>query len=216
MINNSKAAEQLADYLLQINAIKLNPQTPFTWASGWKSPIYCDNRLTLSYPIVRQFIKEQFKTAMLEHFADAQAIAGVATAGIPHGALLADLMGLPFLYVRSAPKQHGLTNMIEGKLNAGDKIVVIEDLISTGKSSLEVVAALKNAGANVQGMMAIFTYGFTKADDAFANANCKLVTLSDYHHLIQLAAQKNYIQANQIDTLQQWRTSPDTWTGIAE
>jgi orotate phosphoribosyltransferase len=214
MINNSKTAEQLADYLLQINAIKLNPQTPFTWASGWKSPIYCDNRLTLSYPIVRQFIKEQFKNALLAHFADVQAIAGVATAGIPHGALLADIMGLPFLYVRSAPKQHGLTNMIEGKLNVGDKIVVIEDLISTGKSSLEVVAALKDAGADVMGMMAIFTYGFTKADDAFTDANCKLVTLSDYHHLISLAAQKNYIQSTQIDTLQQWRTSPATWVSV--
>ena len=211
MINNESAAEKLAEYLLQINAIKLSPQTPFTWASGWKSPIYCDNRLTLSYPIVRQCIKAEFLAALKTQFPDAQSIAGVATAGIPHGALLADAAELPFLYVRSAPKQHGLSNQIEGKINAGDKVVVIEDLISTGKSSLEAVAALRNAGAEVLGMMAIFTYGFAKADEAFANANCKYVTLSDYHHLIKLAVAKNYVPSNQIETLQQWRKSPDTW-----
>jgi orotate phosphoribosyltransferase len=211
MINNSTSAEKLAEYLLQINAIKLNPQTPFTWASGWKSPIYCDNRLTLSYPIVRQFIKQEFLAALKNNFPEAKAIAGVATAGIAHGALLADAAELPFLYVRSAPKQHGLSNQIEGKITAGDKVVVIEDLISTGKSSLEVVTALRNVGAEVVGMMAIFTYGFETADAAFHTANCKYVTLSDYHHLLQVASSKNHIQPNQIETLQDWRKSPSTW-----
>jgi orotate phosphoribosyltransferase len=211
MINNESTAEKLAEYLLQINAIKLSPQTPFTWASGLKSPIYCDNRLTLSYPIVRQFIKQEFLAALKAHFPEAQSIAGVATAGIAHGALLADAAELPFLYVRSAPKQHGLSNQIEGKINAGDKVVVIEDLISTGKSSLEVVAALRNAGAEVLGMMAIFTYGFESANETFKNADCKFVTLSDYHHLLNFAAAKNLIATNQIETLQQWRTSPSTW-----
>jgi len=211
MINNESTAEKLAEYLLQINAIKLSPQTPFTWASGLKSPIYCDNRLTLSYPIVRQFIKQEFLAALKAHFPEAQSIAGVATAGIAHGALLADAAELPFLYVRSAPKQHGLSNQIEGKINAGDKVVLIEDLISTGKSSLEVVAALRNAGAEVLGMMAIFTYGFESANETFKNADCKFVTLSDYHHLLNFAGAKNLIATNQIETLQQWRTSPSTW-----
>ncbi len=211
MIYNENIAKQLAENLLQINAIKLKPQTPFTWASGWKSPIYCDNRLTLSYPLVRNLIKEQFAACLKKHFPDAQCVSGVATAGIAHGALLADAMNLPFSYVRSAPKQHGLSNQIEGKISAGDKVVVIEDLISTGKSSLEVVQAIRSAGAEVLGMLAIFTYGFHNADEAFAEANCKLITLSDYEHLIPLAIDKKYVSENDLETLMQWRKSPDTW-----
>ena len=211
MIYNENTAKQLAEYLLQINAVKLTPQTPFTWASGWKSPIYCDNRLTLSYPIVRKYIKEQFAECLKKNFADATNISGVATAGIAHGALLADELGLPFSYVRSAPKQHGLSNQIEGKISAGDKVVVVEDLISTGKSSLEVVQAIRSAGAEVLGMFAIFTYGFAKADEAFAEADCKYFTLSDYEHLIPQAVAQNYVTSNDMETLLQWRNAPESW-----
>ncbi len=211
MIFQQNSAKQLAEYLLQINAVKLTPQTHFTWASGWKSPIYCDNRLTLSYPIVRNFIKQQFADCLQTHFPTVQAVSGVATAGIAHGALLADAANLPFSYVRSAPKQHGLSNQIEGKISAGDKVVVIEDLISTGKSSLEVVEALRSAGAEVLGMMAIFTNGFPNAGEAFAKANCKLITLSDYEHLIPIAIEKKYVQPQDLETLMQWRKAPDLW-----
>jgi orotate phosphoribosyltransferase len=212
MIYKKEIANTLAEYLLQINAIKLNLHTPFTWASGWKSPIYCDNRLTLSYPLCRTYIKEGFAALIHDHFENVNCIAGVATAGIPHGALVADAVQKPFSYVRSAPKAHGLTNKIEGKISKGDRVVVVEDLISTGKSSLEVVDALRDAGAEVIGMIAIFTYGFPVAEEAFKAANCPYYTLSNYNTLIQLAVAQQKIEANQLATLQSWRENPADWT----
>ncbi len=211
MIYNNDIAKSLAEYLLQINAIKLNLQTPFTWASGWKSPIYCDNRLTLSYPLCRNAIKDGFAALVKDRFPEAQLIAGVATAGIPHGALVADSLQKPFIYVRSAPKAHGLTNKIEGKLEKGDKVVVVEDLISTGKSSLEVVEAIRACGAEVVGMIAIFTYGFPVADEAFKAADCPYYTLSDYNTLIEVAVEQHKIEATQLATLQSWRENPSAW-----
>lgn len=207
----SQNARQFAEKLLQIQAVKVQPDQPFTWASGWKSPIYCDNRQILSHPHIRDFVKSELANAVLEHFGDAEAIAGVATAGIPHGALAADLLRLPFVYVRSAPKAHGMGNQIEGKLEPGAKVVVVEDLVSTGKSSLEAVAALRAAGAEVIGMCALFTYGFDKAAQAFAEADVPLVTISDYSALIDLLAAQNKISEQQTALLQSWRQAPDTW-----
>ena len=202
---------QVAEKLMQINAIKLNLQQPFTWASGWKSPIYCDNRKILSYPHVREFIKSEMASQIFEKFADAEVIAGVATAGIPHGALIADMLKLPFIYVRSAPKAHGMGNQIEGVLEASQKVVVIEDLISTGKSSMEAVVALRNAGANVIGMCAVFTYGFEDAKLLFEKENVPLITLSNYNALLELALEKNMFSATETKTLSKWRTNPSTW-----
>lgn len=207
----SQNARQFAEKLLQIQAVKVQPDQPFTWASGWKSPIYCDNRQILSHPHIRDFVKSELANAVLEHFGDAEAIAGVATAGIPHGALAADLLRLPFVYVRSAPKAHGMGNQIEGKLEPGAKVVVVEDLVSTGKSSLEAVAALRAAGAEVIGMCALFTYGFDKAAQAFAEADVPLVTISDYSALIDLLATQNKISEQQTALLQSWRQAPDSW-----
>jgi orotate phosphoribosyltransferase len=204
-------ALKTAEYLLQIKAIKLNLQNPFTWASGWKSPIYCDNRKTLSYPAIRTFIRQQFAEIVREEFGLPDVIAGVATGAIAQGALVAQELGLPFIYVRSAPKDHGLTNLIEGNLEAGQSVVVIEDLISTGGSSLKAVEAIREAGCEVKGMAAIFTYGFNKATEGFKKANCKLVTLSDYNTLLEQAVDSSFIKEADLAYLSTWRESPETW-----
>ena len=197
--------------LLQINAIKLNPANPFTWASGWKAPIYCDNRKTLSYPKVRNEICDGFKKQIIEKYPDAEAIAGVATGAIAHGMLVADRLNLPFIYVRSAPKKHGLENLVEGEFKAGQKVVVIEDLISAGLSSLSAVEALRSAGCNVLGMLAIFTYGFNHASENFKNSNVKIDTLANYTQLIELAIEQGFVNKDHLELLQSWRNDPENW-----
>ncbi|MCU0378258.1 MAG: orotate phosphoribosyltransferase [Bacteroidales bacterium] len=204
-------AKKTAEYLLQIKAIKLQPAKPFTWASGWKSPIYCDNRTTLSFPEVRTFIRESFVIKVLELYPAAELIAGVATGAIAHGALVADKLALPFIYVRSGAKEHGLGNQIEGYYEKGQKVVVIEDLISTGGSSLGAVRALREAGCEVLGMIAIFTYDFGKARDSFAAEKCNLETLSNYNVLVEMAAASGYISPDDVETLKEWRTNPSEW-----
>ena len=211
MIFNKNTAEKTAELLLQINAIKLNPQTPFTWASGWKSPIYCDNRITLSYPNIRNYIREEFAKNIEKIHGKPDVIAGVATGAIGIGVLVAEYMGLPFVYVRPEPKKHGRQNQIEGVVQKGQRVVVVEDLISTGNSSLMAVQALKEAGAQVKGMVAIFTYGFDVSVQNFKNAGVTLNTLSNYENLLELAVAKNYITELEFQTLQEWRKSPDTW-----
>ena len=201
----------LAEKLLKISAIKLQPANPFTWASGWNSPIYTDNRKTLSYPDVRSFIKVELCRLILENFGDADAVAGVATGAIAQGALVADTLGLPYVYVRSTPKDHGLENLIEGNLKPGQKVVVIEDLISTGGSSLKAVQAIRNAGCEVVGMAAIFTYGFPVAEEAFDKANVKLLTLSNYNSMLEAALATGYIKDEDVETLKEWRKDPATW-----
>lgn len=208
---NEDAALNISEFLLQIKAIKLQPDAPFTWASGWKSPIYCDNRITLSYPKVRTYIRQEFVEAILKEFGKPDVIAGVATGGIAQGALIAQEMGLPFVYIRSEAKKHGLTNMIEGIVEKGQSVVVIEDLVSTGGSSLKAVEALRNAGCEVKGMAAIFTYGFKVAVENFKKANCKLVTLSNYSTLIKQALQSNYITDKDLKSLQKWAENPAVW-----
>ncbi|HEX8546418.1 MAG TPA: orotate phosphoribosyltransferase [Cytophagaceae bacterium] len=205
-------SSQIAALLLEVGAVKLNPQTPFKWASGWNSPIYCDNRLTLSFPDARSFIKNALAEIILAKFPNVEAIAGVATAGVPQGALVADLLNKPFVYVRPKPKDHGMTNLIEGKVEKGQKIVVIEDLISTGGSSIKAVEALRDAGVEVVGMAAIFTYGFKIADENFAKANVKLVTLSNYFSLLEEGLRGRYITDDQVNSLKEWREKPETWT----
>jgi len=200
-----------AEYLLQINAIKLQPSNPFTWASGWKSPIYCDNRKTLSFPEVRSYIRDSFCSLIKDLYPQADIIAGVATGAIAHGALVADKLGLPFIYIRSGAKEHGLGNQIEGYFEEGQKIVVIEDLISTGGSSLNAVTALRESGCDVLGMAAIFTYEFKKASDAFAAANCRLNTLSSYSVLVETALKTGYISQAEVETLKKWRVDPANW-----
>jgi orotate phosphoribosyltransferase len=204
-------SQQVALKLLESGAVRIQPDKPFTWSSGWKSPIYCDNRLTLSYPEIRTFLKNALVELVKNTFAGVEAIAGVATAGIPQGALLADALNLPFLYVRSSPKGHGLENMIEGRANAGAKIVVVEDLISTGGSSLKAATALKEAGYQVLGLVAIFTYGFEIANKSFAEAKVPFHTLSDYSSLLDLLKNQGKIDEKQLHFLQTWRNSPDTW-----
>jgi orotate phosphoribosyltransferase len=200
-----------AEFLLQIKAIKLQPSNPFTWASGWKSPIYCDNRKTLSFPEVRSFIRDSFALKVKELYPAAELIAGVATGAIAHGALAADKLGLPFVYVRSGAKEHGLGNQIEGYFEPGQKVVVIEDLISTGGSSLNAVKALRDAGCEVLGMVAIFTYEFKKASDAFEAENCTLDTLSNYSVLVDTAVKTGYIGQAEVETLKKWRVDPSVW-----
>lgn len=207
-----ETALSLANFLLQIKAIKLNPASPFTWASGLKSPIYCDNRITLSYPNIRTFIREAFVRLCVEHYGKPDLIAGVATGGIPQGALVAQELGLPFCYVRSEAKSHGLNNQVEGIVTKGASVVVIEDLVSTGKSSLAAVEALREKGANVKGMMAIFTYQLDAATEAFKKADCDLVTISNYEALIQKAVEENYVSDNQMQSLKEWRMSPQAWS----
>ena len=210
-ILNKNTAALVAKKLLEIKAIQLQPEKPFTWASGWKSPIYCDNRLSLSYPEARTIIKKELVTAILENFPRVEAIAGVATAGIPQGALIADTLNLPFLYVRSKPKGHGMENMIEGKVTPGQKVVVVEDLVSTGGSSLKAVTDLKNAGFEVLGMVAIFTYGFDIAKRNFEEAGVKLVCLSDYASMLPLAVSYDYATEEDLNSLEEWRKDPAGW-----
>lgn len=204
-------AQAVAGHLLDIGAIKLNHKQPFTWSSGWKSPVYCDNRLALSYPPIRTFIKESLVTAIRENFEDVQCIAGVATAGVPQGALVADLMGLPFVYVRPKPKDHGMGNLIEGKVEKGQRAVLIEDLISTGGSSLKAAEAMKEAGFKVIGMAAIFTYGFQVAEQSFTEAKIPLICLSDFNHLLDEALERKYITEDQLIYVKSWRLDPGNW-----
>jgi orotate phosphoribosyltransferase len=211
MIFNKDTAEKTAELLLQINAIKLNPRNPFTWASGWNSPIYCDNRITLSFPAVRNYIRDEFSKNIEKQFGKPDVIAGVATGAIGIGILVAESLGLPFVYVRPEPKKHGRLNQVEGFLQKGQNVVVIEDLISTGNSSLLAVEALKEAGANVKGMAAIFSYGFEIATENFKNANVDLYTLSNYENLLPLAVSKKYITEEEELALQNWRKNPSTW-----
>jgi orotate phosphoribosyltransferase len=205
------SAKKIANYLLQIKAIKLQPSNPFTWASGWKSPIYCDNRKTLSFPEVRSYIRDSFSSIVKENYPETELIAGVATGAIAHGALTAEKLGLPFIYVRSEAKGHGLGNQIEGYYEKGQKVVVIEDLISTGGSSLNAVRALREAGCDVLGMIAIFTYGFKKAEEGFASEKCTLSTLSNYNTLVETAVESGYIGQAEVETLKKWRIDPSVW-----
>jgi orotate phosphoribosyltransferase len=211
MFNNTEIEQQVAEFLLQIKAIKLQPNNPFTWASGWKSPIYCDNRITLSHPTIRTYIRQQLVQLVQETFGPVGCIAGVATAGIPQGVLVAQDLGLPFIYVRSKPKDHGTGNLIEGDVLTGKRVVVIEDLISTGKSSLQAVEALRDADYDVAGLAAIFSYGFDVATDNFKQANCPFVTLSNYNALIKYAGDNQYISAADVEVLKQWREKPAEW-----
>ncbi len=206
-----QTAGKVAAMLLQIEAIKLNTDKPFTWSSGWKSPIYCDNRLSLSYPEIRTVLKEGLVQAILENFSSVEAIAGVATAGIPQGALVAEAMNLAFLYVRAKPKDHGMENLIEGKLTKGQKVVVVEDLISTGGSSLKVVEAIRTEGAQVLGMVSIFNYGFDIASRNFYEADVSLISLSDFSHLLKYALDQKYITEDQLISLKAWRMDPSNW-----
>lgn len=200
-----------ASRLLKINAIKLQPNNPFTWASGWKSPFYCDNRKTLSYPELRNYVKIELVHTILNHFPEVEAIAGVATGAIPQGALVADALNLPFVYVRNKPKDHGLENLIEGELKAGMKVVVVEDLISTGGSSLKAVEAIRNNACEVIGMVASYTYGFPVAKKAFKDAQIKLVTLTDYEHVVDEALKTGYIDDSAVEVLHEWRKDPAHW-----
>lgn len=211
MNTNEKA---VAERLLQVNAVKLNPEQPYTWASGWKSPIYCDNRKILSFPYVRDFIKSELCSVIFEKYPEAEVLAGVATAGIAWGAMAADQLKLPYMYVRPKPKEHGLGNQIEGSYTAGQKVLVIEDLISTGKSSLQVCEVLKNAGVNVIGMVSIFNYGFPQAIEAFKTAGIPFHSLTNYEVLIQLAIDKEIVSPDQLNTLLNWKVHPAEWTGI--
>jgi orotate phosphoribosyltransferase len=211
MILNKDTANATAKMLLEVKAIKLEPKNPFTWASGWKSPIYCDNRITLSYPEVRKFLTQQMAATILEKYGKPEAIAGVATGAIAIGIMVAEALDVPFVYVRPEAKKHGRQNQIEGYLKEGSSVVVIEDLISTGKSSLHAVEALHKANANILGMLAIFTYGFDVAEANFKAANVELITLSNYNHLLEQALEDAYISEEEKETLALWKKSPNTW-----
>jgi orotate phosphoribosyltransferase len=211
MILNNDKALKVAEFLLQIKAVKLQPNKHFTWASGWNSPIYCDNRITLSYPNIRTFIRQAYTESVMDYFGKPDVIAGVATGGIAQGALVAQELGLPFIYVRSSAKGHGMGNQIEGSFEKGQKVVVIEDLISTGGSSLNAIEALKDAGMDVKGLIAIFTYGFKVADENFKKAQCPYVTLTNYDFLVEEALKKDYISENDLLSLREWKDHPDTW-----
>ena len=207
-------AKAVAEKLLQVNAVKLNPENPFTWASGWKSPIYCDNRKILSFPFIRDYIKSELCNVVFEKFPDAELLAGVATAGIAWGAMVADQLKLPYVYVRPKPKEHGLGNQIEGFYEQGQKVVVVEDLVSTGKSSLQVVDVLKKEGLEIAGMVSIFTYGFPVAAEMFAKAGVTYYPLTDYATLVQLAAERQVIPSAQMEVLLKWQSDPAGWTGL--
>jgi len=211
MVLNKDTAKKTAELLLQINAIKLKPENPFSWASGWKSPIYCDNRIILSYPMIRNYVREEMAKQVEKLYGKPDVIAGVATGAIGIGMLVADYLGLPFIYVRPEAKSHGRQNQIEGSLEENQTVVVIEDLISTGKSSLNAVKALEDAGANIKGMLAIFTYGFDVATENFKQKDLELHTLSDYDHLIRQASETNYIKEEQLKTLLEWKLNPSDW-----
>jgi len=211
MYNKSDIELKVAEFLLQIKAVKLQPKTPFTWASGWKSPIYCDNRVTLSHPSVRTYIRQKLTQLIQEEFGSVDLIAGVATAGIPQGVLVAQELGLPFAYVRAKAKEHGTGSLIEGEIVEGQRVVVVEDLISTGKSSLQAVNALKEAGLSVAGLVSIFTYGFDIAEENFKEAKCRFATLSNYNTLIEYAAEHSFIAQDDVDLLNKWRRNPAEW-----
>jgi len=211
MANKSEIEQKVAEFLLQIKAIKLQPNNPFTWASGWKSPIYCDNRITLSHPAIRTYIRQKLSTLIQEEFGSVSVIAGVATAGIPQGVLVAQELGLPFIYVRAKAKEHGTGNLIEGEFSPGQRVVVVEDLISTGKSSLQAVQALRDAGCEVAGLVGIFNYGFDAADENFKNAKCRFLTLSNYNALIEYAAEHSFVSTDDIKILRKWREDPQAW-----
>lgn len=213
MFVKDDTALKVAEFLLQVDAIKLNPEKPFVWASGWKSPIYCDNRITLSHPAIRNYIRQQFVKIINENYGAIDLIAGVATGGIAHGVLVAQELGLPFAYVRSSAKGHGLANKVEGVVRSGQSVMVIEDLISTGGSSLDAVKALRHTGANVKGLAAIFTYGFDVAVQNFKQANCPVYALSDYDHLLKQAIADDYIRENDLQLLKSWRENPAQWKG---
>lgn len=210
-MENNSFKENLAEQLLTIKAIQIQPQEPFTWASGLKSPVYCDNRKLLSYPDIRNMVKNGLVDLAKKYFPEVECIAGVATAGIPHGALLADALGLPFVYVRSKPKEHGLTNTIEGDLRHGERVLVVEDTISTGGSSLKAVDDLRKAGAEVIGMVAIYKYGFENARQRFEDAGVVLKTLTNYEFLLRAATQTGYISNDELETLNEWRANPSEW-----
>ncbi|MCC9136895.1 orotate phosphoribosyltransferase [Pontibacter silvestris] len=210
-MDSTNTAHKVASYLLETEAVKLSPAQPYKWSSGWNSPIYCDNRVTLSFPHIRSYIKQQLAELVKQHYAEADAIAGVATAGIAQGALVADLLDMPFLYVRPEPKKHGMGNQIEGRMQKGQKVVMVEDLISTGGSSLKAAEAVKAAGGEVVGMVAIFAYGFAIAEENFRNAGIPLYCLSNYNSLTEAAAAQGYIPESAMETLAQWRQSPDKW-----
>lgn len=210
-MESTNTAHQVASYLLETEAVKLRPEQPFKWSSGWNSPIYCDNRVTLSFPYIRSYIKQQLADLIKQNYPDAEAIAGVATAGIAQGALVADCLEMPFLYVRPEPKKHGMGNQIEGRILEGQKIVLVEDLISTGGSSLKAAEAVKAAGAEVIGMAAIFTYGFAVAEENFKKAGIQLHCLSNYNALTEAALANGYIPESAMDALADWRRSPETW-----
>ena len=211
MIYDIDIAKQVAKSLLQINAIILQPNNPFKWAAGWNSPIYCDNRKTLSYPQIRTNIKQGLAAIVKNHYKGANVIAGVATAGIPHGALVAEELGLPFIYVRSKAKDHGKQNQIEGFFKEGQSVILVEDLISSGKSSLDSAQVLKDAGMNVKGIVSIFTYGFDAAAENFKNAECEYVSLCDYSTLLPIAKEQQYVEESDLSVLNEWRDNPAIW-----
>jgi len=213
MVINAETASRLSRYLLQIKAIQIQTANPFHWASGWLSPIYCDNRKILSHPNIRNFVKNELKQILQDNFKDVEVIAGVATGAIAIGALVADIMDLPFIYVRASSKGHGLGNQIEGDLSTGNKVVVIEDLISTGMSSLNAVKCLREAGKEVLGMASIFTYGFDQATTNFKNESCKLICLADYTALLEVALQEKYVREDEMQVLKNWRLDPSNWNG---
>lgn len=211
MILNNDKALKVAEFLLQIKAVKLQPKNPFVWASGWNSPIYCDNRITLSFPKIRTFIRQSYSEAVLDYFGKPDVIAGVATGGIAQGALVAQELGVPFIYVRSSAKEHGMGNQIEGYFEKGQKVVVIEDLISTGGSSIKAIESLKAVGLEVKGLIAIFTYDFKIADENFKAADCPYVTLTNYDFLIEEALKKKYVTNNDLESLRKWKDNPEIW-----
>ena len=210
-MQKANTALQIASFLLETEAVKLRPEAPFTWSSGWQSPIYCDNRVTLSFPPIRSFIKNALSEEIRKRFDEVEVIGGVATAGISQGALVADQLDLPYIYVRPEAKSHGMGNQIEGRLQPGQKVILIEDLISTGGSSLKAAQAINEAGGEVIGLVAIFTYGFEKATQNFKEANIPLVCLSNYQNLLGIALEQGYIKADMLETLSDWRKSPETW-----
>ena len=216
MINKSETEKKVAEFLLQIKAIKLQPNKPFTWASGIKSPIYCDNRITLSHPAIRTYIRQKLSALVQEEFGSVNLIAGVATAGIPQGVLVAQELGLPFAYVRSKAKEHGTGSLIEGEVFAGQRVVVVEDLISTGKSSLQAVQALREAGCDVAGLVGIFSYGLDSATENFKAAKCRFITLSNYDALIEFASENSFITTEDITLLRKWRENPSEWGNSIE
>ena len=211
MIYHKDKALKIAEFLLQIKAVKLQPKTPFTWASGWKSPIYCDNRITLSFPNIRTFIRQAYAQSILDYFGKPDVIAGIATGGVPQGVLVAQELGIPFIYVRSSAKEHGMGNIIEGYFEKGQRVVVIEELISTGGSSLKAIQSLREAGLDIKGLVAIFSYGFEVATKNFAEAECPVLTLSDYDTLVESALKTKYITEDDIVSLHKWREKPESW-----